>query len=173
MTESHLGGGADLLAVMKAQGMEGLIAKRRTSPYEPGRRSGAWRKLKVRRQQEFVIGGWLPGEGNRASTLGALLIGYHDETGALRYAGRVGTGFTDPELQALSALLDGAARDTDPFDPAAAPGRRARTAAGSSPAWWSRWRSASGRPTACCAIRRTSAAASTRTRRGWCASRHP
>ena len=117
VTESHRGGGADLLAVMEAQGMEGLIAKRRASRYEPGRRSGAWRKLKVRRRQEFVVGGWLPGEGNRAQTLGALLIGYHDESGALRYAGRVGTGFTEPELQALSEVLAGASRDADPFDP--------------------------------------------------------
>ena len=117
VTESHRGGGADLLAVMEAQGMEGLIAKRRASRYEPGRRSGAWRKVKVRRRQEFVVGGWLPGEGNRAQTLGALLIGYHDEGGALRYAGRVGTGFTEPELRVLSEVLAGSRRDTDPFDP--------------------------------------------------------
>jgi len=90
---------------MEAQGMEGLIAKGRTSRYEPGRRSRAWRKLKVRRRQEFVVGGWLAGEGSRAATLGALLVGYHDATGALRYAGRVGTGFSEPELRVLAELL--------------------------------------------------------------------
>jgi bifunctional non-homologous end joining protein LigD len=117
VTESHLGGGADLLAAMEAQGMEGLIAKGRTSRYEPGRRSRAWRKLKVRRRQEFVVGGWLAGEGSRAATLGALLVGYHDATGALRYAGRVGTGFSEPELRVLAELLASVARETDPFDP--------------------------------------------------------
>jgi len=117
VTESFLGGGRELLAAMDAQGMEGLIAKRRASRYELGRRSGAWRKLKVRRRQEFVVGGWLTGEGNRSSTLGALLVGYYDDRGALRYAGRVGTGFTEPELRVVADLLGAAARPDDPFDP--------------------------------------------------------
>jgi bifunctional non-homologous end joining protein LigD len=116
VTESHAGGGSDLLDAVAAQGMEGLIAKRRDSRYEPGRRSGAWRKVKIRRRQEFVVGGWLAGEGNRSSTLGALLVGYH-HAGALRYAGRVGTGFDDAELRALTEILATAPSASDPFDP--------------------------------------------------------
>jgi len=116
VTESHRGSGAELLEAVAAQGMEGLIAKRRGSRYEPGRRSGSWRKVKIRRRQEFVVGGWLAGEGNRASTLGALLVGYHDDAGALRYAGRVGTGFNDAELRALAEVLSASAVESDPFD---------------------------------------------------------
>ena len=117
MPEPEYGSGAALLEAVAARGLEGLIAKRTESLYEIGRRSSAWRKLKVRRRQEVVIGGWLPGEGNRASTLGALLVGYHDDGGALRYAGRVGTGFTERELSELLATFEPLTRDTTPFDP--------------------------------------------------------
>ena len=68
--------------------------------------------------QEFVIGGWLPGQGRRAGTLGALLVGYHeDEDGkpALRYAGRVGTGFSDEELDRLSGMLEPLRAEKSPF----------------------------------------------------------
>ena len=87
----------------REQGLEGLMAKRVDSRYEPGRRSPAWRKVKVRRRQEFVVGGWHPGERGREGQIGSLLVGYHtDEPGRpLRYAGKVGTGFTDPELARL------------------------------------------------------------------------
>jgi len=120
--QPELGSGAALLTAVADRGLEGLIAKRTDSTYEIGRRSSAWRKLKVRRRQELVIGGWLPGEGNRSSTLGALLVGYHDPSsgsgsGPLRYAGRVGTGFTDRELGELLAALAPIARDASPFDP--------------------------------------------------------
>lgn len=65
----------------------------------------------------MVVAGWLPGEGGRSGTLGALLLGYHDGVGGpLRYAGRVGTGFTDAELRRLQALLEPLARDSSPFD---------------------------------------------------------
>ena len=77
-----------------------------------------------------MIGGWLGGEGGRAGRLGALVVGYHDEAGALRYAGRVGTGFDDRELDRLGRLLAERARDTQPVrgPPAAEadPLRRAR-----------------------------------------------
>jgi len=63
-----------------------------------------------------VIGGWLGGEGGRAGRLGALVVGYHDEDGSLRYAGRVGTGFDDRELTRLGRLLAERARDTSPFE---------------------------------------------------------
>ena len=120
VSEGWIGGGADLLDVMRSQGMEGLIAKRLGSPYEPGRRSRNWLKLKVRRGQEFVVGGWLPGEGARSSAFGALLVGYHDRSAKgrpLRYAGRVGTGFNEKELARLLRLLDELADDDCPFDP--------------------------------------------------------
>lgn len=120
VSEGWVGGGAELLDVMREQGMEGLIAKRLGSRYEVGRRTREWLKLKVRRQQELVVGGWLPGEGNRSGHFGALLVGYHesDEPGArLRYAGRVGTGFGEAELRRLSGELDRLDTSTCPFDP--------------------------------------------------------
>ncbi len=113
----HDGGdGAALLAAATDQGLEGLLAKRVDSRYEPGRRSRAWRKVKVRRRQEVVVGGWQPGEAGRAGTLGSLLVGYFEGT-ALRYAGRVGTGFSGRELRHLQGLLDGLAVPSSPFDP--------------------------------------------------------
>jgi len=118
--EPELGSGVELLAAVADRGLEGLIAKRTDSPYEAGRRSSAWRKLKVRRRQELVVGGWLPGDGNRSSTLGALLVGYHDDgdgDGPLRYAGRVGTGFNERELTELLRLFESLARDASPFEP--------------------------------------------------------
>jgi bifunctional non-homologous end joining protein LigD len=111
------GTGAELLAVVADRGMEGLIAKRRGSAYEAGRRSPTWRKLKVRRRQEFVVGGWKEGAGGRRSTVGALLVGYHTDDGRLAYAGRVGSGITDVELRHLQATLDATACDACPFDP--------------------------------------------------------
>jgi bifunctional non-homologous end joining protein LigD len=119
--------GAALLEAVTAQRLEGIMAKRREAPYTPGRRSPSWRKIKVRYRGELVVGGWLPGAGNRAGRLGALLVGYHDD-GALRFAGRVGSGFTDTELTDLGARLDALAHDRDPFTPsltrADAPGAR-------------------------------------------------
>src|SRR5438105_1017796 len=76
---------------------------------------------------EVVIGGWLPGQGNRENRLGALLAGYYDDEGRLRYAGRVGTGFTDTELRRVAGLLAPLARETSPFaDPVPAPRGMAR-----------------------------------------------
>jgi bifunctional non-homologous end joining protein LigD len=113
-----VGGGADLLAVTREQGLEGIVAKRVDSPYEPGRRGGAWRKVKNVNRQELVIGGWLPGEGRREERIGALLVGVHDEgeDGPLRFAGRVGTGFTEAELDRLAGLLQPLVTDASPFD---------------------------------------------------------
>ena len=110
----HTGDGQALLDASEQQGLEGLVAKRLDSRYEIGRRSPTWRKIKNRRRQEFVIGGWLPGEGGRAGRLGALLIGYY-EGDALRFAGRVGTGFSDRELDRLGRLLAERSRETSPF----------------------------------------------------------
>jgi bifunctional non-homologous end joining protein LigD len=108
--------GPALLAAVEAKGLEGVMAKRRDSTYTPGRRSSAWRKVKVRRHAELVVGGWLPGAGARAGRLGALLVGFH-EGGELRFAGRVGSGLTDAEIDALGELLAPLARRDDPFTP--------------------------------------------------------
>ena len=113
-----MGGGAVLLEATRANGLEGVMAKRLDSPYRPGKRSPAWVKVKVRPRQEFVIGGWQPGEGQRTGALGSLLLGYHDPaTGELRYAGKVGTGFTAPELDRLGRLLEARATSQPPFTP--------------------------------------------------------
>jgi bifunctional non-homologous end joining protein LigD len=111
----HVGDGERLLEASKAQGLEGIIAKRLDCPYTPGRRANGWVKVKNIRRTEAVIGGWLPGEGGRSGRLGALVVGFYDD-GELRYAGRVGTGFTEAELGRLGALLEPLARADSPFD---------------------------------------------------------
>ena len=114
---AHPGHGRRLLEATADQGLEGIVAKRLDSRYEPGRRTGAWLKIKHLRRQELVIGGWLPGEGRRRDRIGALLMGYHEPDGRLRFAGRVGTGFTDKRLLALGARLGPLEQDDCPFDP--------------------------------------------------------
>lgn len=111
--------GPALLAAAERQGWEGVMAKRRDAAYAEGRRSPSWVKVKVRRRQELVIGGWADGQGNRSGRLGALLVGYHDPPGSpsLRYGGRVGTGFTDETLDMLGELLGPLTSPDSPFDP--------------------------------------------------------
>jgi bifunctional non-homologous end joining protein LigD len=111
-----VGHGAELLRASAEQGLEGIVAKRLDSPYEPGRRSPCWIKVKNVERQEVIIGGWMPGEGRRRDRIGALLVGVTDDDGSLRYAGRVGTGFTEEELDRLAALLGPLERETSPFD---------------------------------------------------------
>jgi bifunctional non-homologous end joining protein LigD len=106
--------GRDLLAVSRQQGLEGVVAKRLTSRYEPGKRSPAWRKVKVVLRQEAVVGGWKRGEGGRAGRIGSLLIGVQGPDG-LEYAGHVGTGFNQPTLAMLGERLSALRRDTSPF----------------------------------------------------------
>jgi bifunctional non-homologous end joining protein LigD len=96
--------GCALLSRAKSEGWEGLIVKDGRSLYHSGRRTPAWRKLKLLKQQEFVIGGWTEPRLSRTH-LGALLVGYYDEDGALRWAGSVGTGFDQAELGRVSGLL--------------------------------------------------------------------
>jgi len=110
----HVGDGAAMLDASRAQGLEGVIAKRLDCPYTPGRRSPGWVKVKNVRSTDVVIGGWLPGDGRRSGGLGALVVGFHEE-GELRYAGRVGTGFTDAELDRLGGVLAPLARPDSPF----------------------------------------------------------
>ena len=128
----HAGEGRELLAAAAEQRLEGVVAKRLDSPYRPGKRTEEWLKIKNVNRQELVIGGWLPGKGARAGRLGALLMGYYEPEGAagecgqdehgqdpnslvLRYAGRVGTGFNDQELERLGRELAARARDSSPF----------------------------------------------------------
>jgi bifunctional non-homologous end joining protein LigD len=112
------GDGRALLEATRKQGLEGVVAKRRDSRYEAGRRTTAWVKVKHTHRQELVIGGWLPGEGRRSRRIGALLVGYPDgKEGSLRFAGRVGTGFTDAVLDELTGQLGPLRRDRSPFEP--------------------------------------------------------
>jgi bifunctional non-homologous end joining protein LigD len=114
----HRGDGNKLLNLTRQRNLEGLVAKRLDSRYLPGRRTRAWLKVKNLTGQELVIGGWLPGQGRRSGTIGALLVGYYEEEDGerhLRYAGRVGTGFTDAELDRLAGLLEPLRRKMSPF----------------------------------------------------------
>jgi len=112
----HVGDGAALLELTRAQQLEGVIAKRLDCPYLPGRRSPGWVKVKNICSTDVVVGGWLPGDGGRAGRLGALVIGIPDDEGKLRYAGRVGTGFTQAELVRLGGLLEELGRPESPFE---------------------------------------------------------
>jgi bifunctional non-homologous end joining protein LigD len=113
--EHLLGSGSAVLAASAEQALEGIVAKRLDSTYQPGGRPGTWVKIKNIHRQEFVIGGWVPGKGSRAAGIGALLVGVHDERGMLRYSGRVGTGFTEQELERLVRLLRPLERPGSPF----------------------------------------------------------
>jgi bifunctional non-homologous end joining protein LigD len=118
------GDGADALEYSGEHGLEGVVAKRRDSTYQPGRRSASWIKDKHWNTQEVVIGGWRAGEGGRTSGIGALLMGIPSD-GGLHFAGRVGTGFTERELAKLKATLAPLHTDESPFD-AKLPAREAR-----------------------------------------------
>lgn len=112
--------GADIQAVSRQNHLEGIMAKRVQSRYEPGRRSPAWRKIKNVRRQEVVVGGWKPGEGGRAGWIGSLLVGVYSG-GDLIYCGHVGTGFTQQTLRMLGERLAPLRRDTSPFATAVPP----------------------------------------------------
>jgi bifunctional non-homologous end joining protein LigD len=110
----HLAGDArDVLEQACKLGLEGLIGKQADSVYASGR-SKAWIKLKCRRRQDFVIGGFTPPQGSRHG-FGALLVGFYDARGKLQYAGKVGTGFNDDLLSSLSRKLAGLKRSDAPF----------------------------------------------------------
>lgn len=110
------GDGASAVLASQQQGLEGVLAKRLTSRYTPGRRTGDWVKVKNIRMQEVVIGGWRPGKGRREGLIGSLLLGLPGEDG-LKYVGQVGTGFTDAALEQLGGQLKRLARKTSPFSP--------------------------------------------------------
>jgi bifunctional non-homologous end joining protein LigD len=111
----HRGEGRALLAATKELGIEGVVAKKLDCPYAPGARASHWIKVKNVHTQDVVIGGWTPGEGGRSTSLGSLAVGVM-EGGALKYAGKVGTGFTEQTLALLKRELEPLGRDTSPFD---------------------------------------------------------
>ena len=106
--------GVAFFEAAKGSGLEGMLAKLRRSPYEPGRRSPAWLKIKIRPEQELVVGGWTPGQGN-AKDLGAIVVGYHED-GKLKFGGKVGAGFTGGIRRELLERLKPLAQDDPPFD---------------------------------------------------------
>lgn len=112
----RVGGGADLVAATVEQGLEGVMAKRIDSTYQPGVRTPNWRKVKNRRRVDVVVGGFTAGDGARSGTFGALLVGVPG-TAALTFAGGVGTGFDQATLTSMHARLRALATDDCPFDP--------------------------------------------------------
>lgn len=106
-------------------GLEGIVSKRRDVPYQPGRNE-YWLKAKCMTRQEFVIGGFTDPEGSRLG-IGALLLGVCDDTGALVFAGKVGTGFTQKSAQELRRRLEALKQQECPFA-TCPPGRLGRTA---------------------------------------------
>jgi bifunctional non-homologous end joining protein LigD len=106
--------GDTLLETARSAALEGVVAKRLTSLYEPGHRSAAWVKVPLLSTQEVVIGGWKPGEGRRAGNIGSLLLGIPGADG-LDFVGHVGTGFTQSALTAMRAQLDPLERPASPF----------------------------------------------------------
>ncbi|HWT48756.1 MAG TPA: ATP-dependent DNA ligase [Mycobacterium sp.] len=109
------GDGAEALEHSRKQRWEGVIAKKRDSSYQPGRRSASWIKDKYWNTQEVVIGGWRAGEGGRTSGIGSLLMGIPSD-GGLHFAGRVGTGFTERTLANLKKTLAPLHTKQSPFD---------------------------------------------------------
>ena len=109
--EAH---GEALFEAAQQMGLEGFVAKERNSPYEPGVRSRRWLKAKHTQSQEFVVGGYTPGLGERASTFGALVLGHHSDSG-LTYCGAVGSGFDRAMLEGLVGELRSLETAEPPF----------------------------------------------------------
>lgn len=116
--------GKDLMRAAEQQGLEGIVAKRLDSPYQPGVRSRHWIKTPLNRTIEVMIGGWKPGRGRRSGLIGSLMLGMYDNGNVLRYVGDVGTGFTHRALIDLQRRLTPLQRVDSPFEP---PPPKART----------------------------------------------
>lgn len=108
--------GGDLMQTATDLGLEGVVAKRLNSPYQPGIRSRFWIKTPLNKTTEVIIAGWVPGRGRRAAMIGSLILGMYDQGGRLAYLGNVGTGFTDQMLTDLARQLQPLHRPTSPFD---------------------------------------------------------
>jgi bifunctional non-homologous end joining protein LigD len=110
-----VGSGRALFEAVRAQRLEGVVAKRLDSVYVPGRRHPSWRKIKVVHEVDAVIVGWRPGSGGRATSLGSLVVALFDG-GELRSIGSVGSGFDQPSITAMEELLGLLALDEAPLD---------------------------------------------------------
>ncbi len=115
LSEDVSGDGIAFVDAAKARGLEGIMAKDRRSAYLPGKRSTAWQKVKIRPEQELVVGGWTRGTG-KAVDLGALLVGVYRD-GVLRYTGKVGAGFNDATRSDLLEAIGPLATAESPFTP--------------------------------------------------------
>lgn len=109
------GHGAAMVDTTVRLGLEGVVAKRMDSPYVPGRRVDTWRKMKHQHVRDVLVAGWLPGEGRREGTVGAIVMALPDAAGVLRHVGQVGTGFSDQVLDDLHALLAAEETPTSPL----------------------------------------------------------
>lgn len=127
LSPSGEGDGEHWLDAARATGLEGIMAKRVDRPYEPGRRSGAWRKVKIRHVQEFAVCGWTEGQGRRAGAVGALVLGCHDGDG-WRWVGNAGSGLSDADLRHWTDELGAARTATSPFGEATRSHRALREA---------------------------------------------
>jgi bifunctional non-homologous end joining protein LigD len=109
--------GQEVYDAALANGMEGIVAKRRDSRYDTGKRTDAWLKIKATRSDEFVVGGYTVGSGARASSFGSLVVGYYkDGASKLTYVGHAGSGFDDRTLRTLHERLKALRTDESPFD---------------------------------------------------------
>jgi bifunctional non-homologous end joining protein LigD len=111
----EVGDGSATLAVSEQFSLEGIVAKRVDSKYEPGRRTRTWLKVKHHLRQEFVVGGWQPGEKGRTGSIGSLLLGYYAD-GRLHYAGKAGSGLSHADIARFEERFRELERDTSPFD---------------------------------------------------------
>ena len=114
LSQPVLAEGDALFEAVGDRGMEGIVAKKAGSLYHPGRRSPDWRKVAHKRRGRAVVGGFLAGEGARATSFGSLLLGLWAPEG-LRFVGSVGSGLTDQTLLEVRSLLEPLRRDTSPF----------------------------------------------------------
>jgi bifunctional non-homologous end joining protein LigD len=108
------GQGISLYEAVRSRGIEGIVAKRLGSRYQPGRRTEDWLKISVRHTLRAVVGGYLPGDGGRSSTFGSILVGLYEPRG-LRWIAAVGSGFTETSLHAFNEALTQIERDVSPF----------------------------------------------------------
>ena len=114
LSEIALDDGREMLRRARDEGWEGLIVKDGQSRYYSGKRTPAWRKMKLLKQQEFVVGGWTAPRLSRTH-FGSLLLGFYDEQRKLRWAGSVGTGFDQKELERVAKLLAAREAQKSPF----------------------------------------------------------
>jgi bifunctional non-homologous end joining protein LigD len=117
---------ADVLLAARNQGLEGIVLKKADSPYQPGTRSPSWRKVKITASQSTVVGGFTPLRSAEfpdrpPREIGALLLGVYGPDGGLRYAGKVGTGFSEHDRRTLLTGLAQLTRPDSPFDSAVEP----------------------------------------------------